>query len=153
MASNTKASKLKRAWKLNGLTDAVDFTRKKNFEKYEEESGEKDKVIKELWGQIPIPRNHLENLETKIEGQKQYSRRKYILEHRKNESEGEDTDELVLQTFINEVKFDIKLEQTDRPHKIGSSKKDCGNKKSRPKIVKFIRCADRRNIFSDKKNV
>lgn len=24
----------------------------KKFEKYEEESGEKDKVIKELWGQI-----------------------------------------------------------------------------------------------------
>ena len=95
----------------------------------------------------------MENLETKIDRQKQYSRRKHILEHRNNESESEDTDELVLQTFINEVKFDIKLEQTDQPHKIGSSKKDCGNKKSRPKIVKFIRYADRRNIFSDKKNV
>ena len=152
MASNTKANKLKGAWKLNGLTDAVDFTRKK-IEKYEEESGEKDKVIKELWGQISIPRNHLENLETKIDRQKQYSRRKHILEHRNNESESEDTDELVLQTFINEVKFDIKLEKTDQPHKIGSSKKDCGNKKSRPKIVKFIRYADRRNIFSNKKNV
>ena len=112
MESNTKTNKLKGAWKLNGLTDAVDFTRKK-IEKYEEESGEKDKVIKELWGQISIPRNHLENLETKIDRQKQYSRRKHILEHRNNESESEDTDELVLQTFINEVKFDIKLEQTD----------------------------------------
>ena len=52
MVSNTKTNKLKGAWKLNGLTDAVDFTRKKKIEKYEEESGEKDKVIKELWGQI-----------------------------------------------------------------------------------------------------
>ena len=51
------------------------------------------------------------------------------------------------------MKFDIKLEQTDQPHKIGSSKKDCGNKKSRPKIVKFIRYANKRNIFSNKKNV
>ena len=152
MESNTKTNKLKGAWKLNGLTDAVDFTRKK-IEKYEEESGEKDKVIKELWEQISIPRNHLENLETRIDRQKQSSRRKHILEHRKNESESEDTDELVLQTFINEVKFDIKLEQTDQPHKIGSSKKDSGNKKSRPKIVKFIRYANRRNIFSNKKNV
>ena len=47
MVSNTKANKLKGARQLNDLTDAVDFIRKK-FEKYEEKSGEKDEVMKDL---------------------------------------------------------------------------------------------------------
>ena len=80
-------------------------------------------------------------------------RRNYYLVHRKKENKGEDTDKLVLQTFINEMKIDIKLEQADQSYKIDSLKKDCDNKKSRPITVKFIRYANRRNIFSDKKRL
>ena len=51
------------------------------------------------------------------------------------------------------MKIDIKLEQADQSYKIGSLKKDCDNKKSRPITVKFIRYANRRNIFSDIKRL
>ena len=44
----------------------------------------------------------------------------------------------------------IKLDQIDHTHRIDSLKKYGGNTKSRPIIVKFVRNANRRNIFSNK---
>lgn len=73
-------------------------------------------------------------------------RRNYFLVHRVNENKSEDNDKLILQTFNNEKKIDIKLEQIFLSHRIGSLKKGGGNKKSRPIIVKFVRYANRRNI-------
>ena len=45
----------------------------------------------------------------------------------------------------------MKIEQIDLTHRIGSFIKDGGNRKSRPIRVKFVRYADRRNVFVDKK--
>ena len=47
----------------------------------------------------------------------------------------------------------MKVEQIDRMHTIGSFKKTGGIRKSIPILVKFVRYADRRNVFSNKKNL
>ena len=62
-----------------------------------------------------------------------------------------DFDELVIKTLKSEMNIDMKIEQIDRTHRIGSFKKDSGNRKSRPIIVKFARYADKPNAFVNKK--
>ena len=71
--------------------------------------------------------------------------------HRISGNTDKDFDELVIKTLKSEMNIDMKIEQIDRTHRIGSFKKDSGNRKSRPIIVKFARYADKPNVFVNKK--
>ena len=54
---------------------------------------------------------------------------------------------------MNITNIDLKIEQTDRTHRIQSFKKDGSKRKTRPTILKFVRYTDRRNVFINKKSL
>ena len=67
-------------------------------------------VIKTLQGQVSTLHEHLGNLELKFETKEQYSKIKCILIHGINENKDENTDDLVLETFITGMIINVKLE-------------------------------------------
>ena len=71
--------------------------------------------------------------------------------HGISESKDEDTDDSVIKTLKSDMNIDMKIEQIDPTHRIGSFKIGGGNRKSRPLIVKLVRYADRLNVFVNKK--
>ena len=54
---------------------------------------------------------------------------------------------------MNITNIDLKIEQTDRTHRIQSFKKYGSKRKTRPTILKFVRYTDRRNVFINKKSL
>lgn len=74
--------------------------------------------------------DHLENLETKVNTQVQYSKINCLVIHGIIENKDEGTDDLVLQTFNNEMINVIKLEQIGQTHRTSSLVKDSSNKNS-----------------------
>ena len=70
MVNTAKENHPEVAKQLNNPTDAVGLIKRK-FEKNERERRKKDKVIKALQGQVLTLHNHSENLETKVDRQKQ----------------------------------------------------------------------------------
>ena len=92
----------------------------------------------------------MENLEVKIDKQEQYSRRNGLLIYDISENKDEDTDYLVTKTLKSDMNIDMKIEQIDRMHIIGSFKKDGGNKKCRLIMVNFVQYANRCKVFVNK---
>ena len=123
----------------------------RNPKDHKKETEQQDEVIKELQVKGSFLHDHLENLETKIDRRDKYSRRNCLLVHEVNEYKDGSTDKSVSQTFNVEINIDVKLEQIDQTHIIGSLKKDGDNNKSRPIIVKFVREVNKRNIFTNEK--
>lgn len=95
--------------KLEDMTDAVDFIRKK-FEDYAKRR-QKYETIRLLQGQISGLHKNSENLELKIDKQLQYSQRNCLIIHDFSENKGKDTDDLVIKSGIN---IDMKIEQLIR---------------------------------------
>ena len=104
-----------------------------------------------LQGQVLTLHDHLENLETKVNTQVQYSKINCLVIHGIIENKDEGTDDLVLQTFNNEMINVIKLEQIGQTHRTSSLVKDSSNKNSWTMIVIIVRYTNRLNIFSNKK--
>ena len=64
------------------------------------------------------------------------------------ENSNEDTDKLVLNIISNDLEIDLTEIAIDRTHRIGDPKKK--KKKVQPIIVTFVRCYDRKQVFSIK---
>ena len=67
------------------------------------------------------------------------------------ESTLENTDDLVITMFKNEMDIEMFSDDIDRSHRIGKQKEDPN--KVRPVIVKFTRYSDRNKIFRNKKGL
>ena len=93
----------------------------------------------------------IEELESKIDCQEQYSRRNCILIHGIAENKEENTDQQAID-FINDS-LDIKINEIDidRSHRIG--RYDKAKKKARPIIVKFARYSVRGRVFQEKRKL
>ena len=93
----------------------------------------------------------IEELESKIDLQEQYSRRNCILTHGIAENKEENTDQQAID-FINDS-LDIKINEIDidRSHRIG--RYDKAKKKARPIIVKFARYNVRGRVFREKRKL
>ena len=96
----------------------------RNLKDHKKETEQQDEVIKELQVKGSFLHDHLENLETKADRRDKYSRRNCLLVHGVNEYKDGSTDKSVSQTFNVEINIDVKLEQIDQTHVIGSLKKD-----------------------------
>ena len=127
LVKTTNKNQIECARKLENLTNAVNFIRKK-FEVYEAEKREKDEVTKSLRGEVLALHNNLENLEVKLDKQEQYSLRNCLLIHDISENKDKDTDDLVIKALKTHMNIDRKVEQIDWINRIGNFKKGSGNK-------------------------
>ena len=109
------------------------------FDEYKTDCKEKDEMIKSLDDEILGLTEKVDKLSSLVDGQKQYSGRNCILIHGVKENQNEDTDEVV----VNKMKSEMDLEIS--PRDIDPSKD-----KNRPIIVKFVKCMDKRRIFTNK---
>ena len=74
-----------------------------------------------------------------------------MLVHGLPETTLENTDDLLITMFKNEMDIEMFSDDIDRSHRIGKQKDDPN--KVRPVIVKFTRYSDRNKIFRNKKQL
>ena len=147
LASSNNANQIKGEIQLLDLKDAVDFISNK-FDDFKRNRLEKEKIIKDLKEEVTYLRGKVDDITAGTDKQEHYSRRNCLLIHDLPESKNENTDLLAMEVI--ESKMDIKITNNDigRTHRIGKPK---SNGKPRPLIIKFVRCNDRKKVFSSKK--
>ena len=150
LAKKSSESQIKGELALQDVNNAISFIGEK-FDAYEKERRENEKKIEELNGTVSKMNERIEELENKIDGQEQYSRRNCILIHGIAEKKEENTNQQA-RYFINE-NLDIKIDEIDidRSHRIG--RYDKTKKKARPIIVKFARYNVRGRVFREKRQL
>ena len=148
LANENKASSIKGEKQLDDLTKSVNLISTK-FDEYEKDRKEHIETIKNLKKEVNNLSDRLENAEKRLEDQEQYSRRNCLLLHGIEETDKEDTDQLVLDVINKDMEIDLPISAIERTHRIGNPKQK--RKKSRPIIVKFVRYYDRKNIYVNKK--
>ena len=121
------------------------------FDDLEKEIKKKDEKINQLNKTIENLVEKQKRLSSKIDDLEQYSPRNYLVLHVVNESNDENTDEIIIKTFSEELGVEIKEADLDRSHRLGKPKRK--DNKPRPIIVKFARCAVRREIVMNKRKL
>ena len=118
------------------------------FEEYQKDKKEKEEKINNLEKKVSEMSSKIENLEKSIDYQEQYSRRNCLLIHGIYESDGENTDDIVINTVQDNMKITVSINDIDRTHRIGKKVAV----KTRPIIVKLARY-NRSEIFANKKRL
>ena len=121
------------------------------FDNREKEIKKKDKKINQLEKTIENLAEKQKSLSSEIDDLEQYSRRNCLVLHGANESNDENTNEIIIKTFSEELGVEIKEDDLDRSHRLGKPKRK--DNKPRPIIVKFARYAVRREIFMNKRKL
>ena len=103
------------------LAQSVQFITSK-FDELEKDRKEKEKIINNLKGEVSYLSEKLGKLEESIDAQQQYSRRNCLLLHGIEETKGEDTDNIVLEVFNDDMGLNISKSDLDRSHRIGNPK-------------------------------
>ena len=93
----------------------------------------------------------IEELESKIDSKKQYSRQNCLLIHGIAENEEENTDQQAID-FIND-NLDIKIAEIDIDRSLRIGRYGKAKKKARPIIVKFVRYVVRGRMFREKRKL
>ena len=117
------------------------------FDDLEKEIKKKDEKINQLEKTIEKQKT----LSSEIDGLEQYSRRNCLVLNDVNESNNENTNEILIKTFSEELGVEIKEDDLDRSHRLGKPKRK--DNKARPIIVKFTRYAVRREIFTNRRKL
>ena len=103
------------------LAESVKFITSK-FDELEKDRKEKEKIINNLKGEVSYLSEKLGKMEESIDAQQQYSRRNCLLLHGIEETKGEDTDNIVLEVFNDDMGLNISKSDLDRSHRIGNPK-------------------------------
>ena len=122
LAQKTSESQIKGEQQLIDLTKSVKYI-SEQFDEYEKDRKEKEEIIKNLEGKV----NNLETvakLVKQADNQEQYSRRNCLLVHGLPESTLENTDDLVITMFKNEMDIEMFSDGIGRSHRIGKQKDD-----------------------------
>ena len=72
---------------------------KSKFDELEKDRNEKERIINNLKGEVSYLSEELKKMEESIDAQQPYSRRNCLLLHGIGETEGEDTDNIVLEVL------------------------------------------------------
>ena len=129
------------------VTESLEFMSAK-FDDLEKEIKKKDEKINQLEKTIENLAEKQKSLSSEIDDLEQYSRRNCLLLHGVNESNDENTNEIIIKTFSEELGVEIKEDDLDRSHWLGKPKNK--DNKTRAIIVKFTRYAVRKEIFMNK---
>lgn len=150
LAQKTNESQIKGERQLIDLTKSVKYI-SDQFDIYEKDRKEKEEIIKNLEEKVSYLSDTVTKLVKKADDQEQYSRRNCLLVHGLPETSRENTDDLVISMFKNEMDIEIFSDDIDRSHRIGKKKDDPN--KVRPVIVKFTRYNDRNKVYRNKKRL
>ena len=132
------------------VTESLEFMSAK-FDDLEKEIKKKDEKINQLEKTIENLAEKQKSLSSEIDDLEQYSRRNCLVLHGVNESNDENTNEILIKTFSEELGVQIKEDDLDRDHRPGKPKRK--DNKLRLIIVKFTRYAVRRKIFTNKRKL
>ena len=105
----------------------------------------KDEKITQLEKTIENLVEKQKSLSSEIDDLEQYSRRNCLVLHGVNESNDENTNEIIIKTFSEELGVEIKEDDLDKSHRLGKPKRK--DNKPRLIIVMFARYAVRRKTF------
>ena len=105
----------------------------------------KDEKITQLEKTIENLVEKQKSLSSEIDDLEQYSRRNCLVLHGANESNDENTNEIIIKTFSEELGVEIKEDDLDKSHRLGKPKRK--DNKPRLIIVMFARYAVRRKTF------
>ena len=105
----------------------------------------KDEKITQLEKTIENLVEKQKSLSSEIDDLEQYSRRNCLVLHGVNESNDENTNEIIIKTFSEELGVEIKEDDLGKSHRLGKPKRK--DNKPRLIIVMFARYAVRRKIF------
>ncbi|KAJ4427147.1 hypothetical protein ANN_24763 [Periplaneta americana] len=100
-------------------------------------------VISELKSAL-VKGTKIEALEAKVDELEQYQRRQCLRIIGVEEQEAEDTDKLVMEVG-KRIGVDVNVMDIDRSHRIG--RRDVGNDRPRPIIVKFVSYRKRSEVL------
>lgn len=107
-----------------------------------------NEVISELKSALVKRDEKIEALEAKVDELEQYQRRQCLRIFGVEEQEAEDTDKLVMEVG-KRIGVDVNIMDIDRSHRIG--RRDVGNDRPRPIIVKFVSYRKRSEVFKNKR--
>ena len=144
-----KEWQIKGTEQINEKNSAITFINEK-FVEFEKEIKNNNEEIKSLRKENSYLTKRLEEMDTVLDRQEQYSRRNCLLIHGVDEVEGEDTDKLSIKALEEHLNQNIKPEDIDRSHRLGNPKKPI---KVKPRfiILKFVRYNTRNTIYRNKK--
>jgi hypothetical protein len=109
----------------------------------------KEKKINELDTEVTNLKTQVRHLTNHTDNLVQYERRNYLrIYTNKEEKDYESTDTLVIE-HADDLGVEISPQEISRSHRIG--KRDKGNKKPRPIIVKFVSYRTRERLFEKRK--
>lgn len=103
--------------------------------------------VKEIKDLVIANCDRLDTADIKLDQLEQYSRRNNLRVYGIDETDGENTDEVLLHFFNNKLKVPLTLREIDRSHRTGKTIGD----KPRSIIVKFTSYRWRSQIFNQKK--
>ena len=147
LAQKANKSQIIGEQQLIDLTKSVKYI-SEQFDEYEKDKKEKEEIIKNLEGQVNNLTETVAKLVEQADNQEQYSWRNCLLIHGLPKTTLENTNDLVIREFKNEMDIKIFSDDIDRSQRIGEQKDDPN--KVRPVIVKFTRYNDRNKIFRKK---
>ena len=104
------------------VTESLEFMSAK-FDDLEKEIKKKDEKINQLEKTIEKLAEKQKSLLSEIDDLEQYSRRNCLVLDGVNESNDENTNEIIIKTFSKELGVKIKEEHLDRIHKMGKPKR------------------------------
>ena len=117
-----------------------------------------DTVTENLLNDNKMLRDKIELLESKVDDQEQRNRNYCLVLHGVEEKEGENTDELVINTVVNDLGITgFSLNNIQRSHRMGPriNARNTRNKRVKPRLVIF-RLSDfriRKEIFKNKRKL
>ena len=132
---------------LTDLQESVNFINE-NFQEHEKDRREKEREIQELKENISTLSKRLDNLNSVIDRQEQYSRRKCLLLRGIEEKSNENINQRVIDVLSESMGEVISIQDIDRTHRLPGKKP---NGKSKLVIVKFVHYNTRNLILKNKK--
>ena len=93
------------------------------FDNREKEIKKTDKKINQLEKTIENLAEKQKSLSSEIDDLEQYSRRNCLVLHSVNKSNDENTNEIIIKTFSEELGVEIKEDDLDRSHRLGKPKR------------------------------
>ena len=130
---------------LTDLQESVKFINEK-FQEYEQDRWEKEWEIKELKENISTLSERLDDLDSVIDRQGQYSRWNCLLLHDIEAESNQNTNQRVTDVLSESMGETISVQDIDRTHGLPGKKP---NEKSRQVIVKFVRYNTKKLIFKN----
>ena len=141
----TQENEIKGTAQLTGLEESVNFINEK-FQECERDRRKK----KELKENISTVSKKLDDLDSVVDRQEQYSRRNCLLLHGIEEESNENTDQRVIEVLCESLGQTISIQDIDGTHRLPGKKE---NGKSRPAILNFVLYNIRNLILETKKKL